>query len=256
MNTLFIGRHIVELPETSSTNTYAMKVLKEGNLTEGSLILAHEQTKGRGQYGNSWEAEKGKNLTFSLVIHPTFLSAEKQFYLSKITSLALLGMLTEFLPISQYDIEIKWPNDLLVNRSKIAGILIENILPATSGATGVLHHSVIGVGININQTAFSETKRPPTSLALLQEKETELKAVLERFCKHFEALYLSLKQGRFEQLNKLYLNNLFLFGKEASFKNGNEKFTATICGIEESGRLILKTGDKELKFNFKEIEFL
>ncbi|MFI5140988.1 MAG: biotin--[acetyl-CoA-carboxylase] ligase [Bacteroidia bacterium] len=128
MDTLFIGQHILELDAAESTNTYATNLIKEIQVAEGTIVFTHNQTKGRGQVGNTWQAETGKNLTFSMVLHPNFLAVEKQFYLSKITSLAVFGMLTEFLNTSLYDIKIKWPNDILVNDKKIAGILIENIL--------------------------------------------------------------------------------------------------------------------------------
>ncbi len=256
MNTLFTGRHIVELDTTPSTNTYAMQLLKQGNLTEGSLIKAIHQTQGRGQYGNNWQAESGKNLTFSLVMHPVFLATEKQFYLSKITSLAVLGMLTEFLPASQYDIQIKWPNDVLVNGDKIAGILIENILSASTGA-GRLQSSIIGVGINVNQVVFDATKRSAASLCLLLDKELDLNLVLERFCKHFEALYLSLKQNRFEHINKQYLLNLFQYNQTAAYSASNKNFNAKLIAVEESGLLVLETEEgKTLSFNFKEVQFL
>ena len=127
MNTLFVGQTMINLAETDSTNTYANNLLKQGLVNEGTVIITEHQTKGRGQMGNTWLAKKGENLTFSVVLHPVFLSADKQFYLSKITALAVFNTLTEFIDASQHDIKIKWPNDILVNKKKIAGILIEYI---------------------------------------------------------------------------------------------------------------------------------
>ncbi len=263
MNTLFTGQHIIELDETTSTNTHAMQLIKQGDVTEGIVIWAHFQSKGRGQYGNTWQAQRGKNLTFSLVIHPNFLTAEKQFYLSKICSLAVLSMLTDYLTASQYDIEIKWPNDILVNGQKIAGILIESILRGN-----FVQSSVIGVGLNINQQDFSafaktatadrgELKRSATSLSLLLKREFDIKTVLELFCKHFEALYLNLKQQHFERLNKLYLNNLYKFNQLSDYKTGTKNFTAKITNVEENGLLVLTDERGEMqKFNFKELKFL
>lgn len=251
MNTLFTGRHIIDLHEVASTNTYAMQLLKEGGLTEGTLIRAAHQSRGRGQYGNTWLSEPGKNLTFSLVVHPSTLSAGKQFFLSKITSLAVLGMLTEFLPASHYDIQIKWPNDLLVNGEKIAGILIENLVQGNN-----IQSAVIGVGINVNQVHFEPLKRKAVSMSLLLKKELDLQQVLERFCQHFEALYLALRQDRTETLNKQYLHNLYRQGQEGDFFAGGEKFRAKITGVEESGQLLLETAGGVRRFNFKEVEFL
>ncbi|MGZ3864817.1 MAG: biotin--[acetyl-CoA-carboxylase] ligase [Bacteroidia bacterium] len=252
MNTLFTGQHLIELTDTGSTNTHAMDLIRQGGVTEGTVVWALYQSSGRGQQGNTWVAEGGKNLTFSLVIHPTFLPADKQFYLSKITSLAVLGMLTEYLPASHYDIQIKWPNDVLVTKQKIAGILIESILRGVS-----VQSSVIGLGLNVNQQSFPELKRKATSLQILLNKEFELKAVLELFCRHFEALYLNLKQNKFERLNKLYLNNLYRYNEFATYKTGDKIFAAKLVNVEESGLLVLETTEKQLlKFNFKEVEFL
>lgn len=232
MNTLFIGQHLIELVETTSTNTHAMELIRQGGVAEGTVIWALYQSSGRGQQGNTWVAEKGKNLTFSLVIHPTFLAADKQFYLSKVTSLAVLGMLTEYLPASQYDIQIKWPNDVLVTNHKIAGILIESILRGNS-----VQSSVIGLGLNVNQGSFEGHKRQATSLKILLNKEFDLKIVLELFCRHFEALYLNLKQGKFERLNKLYLNNLYRYNEFANYKAGEKIFSAKLINVEETDYL-------------------
>jgi BirA family biotin operon repressor/biotin-[acetyl-CoA-carboxylase] ligase len=252
MNTLFTGKHTITLDEVSSTNTYAMELLKKGSLTEGTLISTFAQTGGRGQLGNAWEAEPGKNLTFSLVMQPRFVPATRQFYLSKITSLAVLGMLTEFLPASQYDIQIKWPNDVLVNGQKIAGILIENVLAGVN-----IQHSVIGVGININQGAFGVMKRKATSLQLLLGREVNVNEPLERFCKHFEALYLALKQGRHDTINRQYLHNLYRYNQTALYAVEGNTFEAKMVAVEEHGLLVLETKKGNLlKFNFKEIAFL
>jgi BirA family biotin operon repressor/biotin-[acetyl-CoA-carboxylase] ligase len=160
-------------------------------------------------------------------------------------------MLTEYLPASQYDIQIKWPNDILVNGQKIAGILIESVLRGSS-----VQSSVIGVGLNVNQQDFGEIKTA-TSLSILLKKEFDLKTVLELFCKHFEALYLNLKQQHFERLNKLYLNNLYKFNQVANYKAGDKKFIAKITGVEESGLLVLNDEEgKVQRFNFKELVFL
>lgn len=253
MDTLFTGRTIIDLHEVESTNTYAMEALRSQSLTEGTVVRAAHQTGGRGQYGNKWQSEAGKNLTFSLVMHPVFLSAGRQFYLSKVASLAVFGVLTEVLPASQYDIRIKWPNDVLVNGDKIAGILIENVL----GREGRLEHSVTGVGLNVNQASFGELKRSAISLAMLLGRELSGDALLARFCKHFEALYLGLKQGREAMLDRQYLLNLHGYGRELLYRAGGKEFYGRIKGVTPAGRLLLAAaGGEELEFEFKEIEFL
>jgi BirA family biotin operon repressor/biotin-[acetyl-CoA-carboxylase] ligase len=252
MDTLFIGQHILELDETESTNTYATNLIKEIQVAEGAVVFTHNQTKGRGQVGNTWQAESGKNLTFSLILHPNFLAVDKQFYLSKITSLAVYGMLTDFLNTSLYDIKVKWPNDILVNDKKIAGILIENVLRGN-----FLQSSVIGAGININQQNFSNVDKQATSLSILLQQSFELKEMLHSFCRHFEALYLSLKQGNFDKVSQAYFKQLYKFNEWAVYQAKEQKFTAKILKVEETGLLVLSTEQNEtLKFNFKEVQLI
>jgi len=252
MDTLFVGQHLFELDETESTNTYATNLIKELPVAEGSIVLTHNQTKGRGQVGNTWQAESCKNLTFSLILHPNFLAVDKQFYLSKITSLAVFGMLTDFLNPSLYDIKIKWPNDILVNNRKIAGILIENMLRAN-----FLQSSVIGVGININQQSFHNVDKQVTSLGILLQQDFDLKEMLHVFCKHFEALYLQLKQGNFNKISETYFKQLYKFDEFATYQAKEKTFTAKITHVEENGLLVLTTEHNEIaKFNFKEVTLL
>ncbi len=252
MDTLFVGQNMINLDETESTNTYATNLLKKIPVVDGTIVFTNKQTKGRGQVGNTWHAESGKNLTFSVVLHPGFLPADKQFYLSKITSLAVFNMLTEFLDISLYDIKIKWPNDILVNKKKIAGILIENIL-----RRNYLQSSVIGVGININQLNFAGINKQTTSLAVLLKKEFDVKELLHLFCKHFEAIYLTLKQANVTKITQTYLQQLYKFNQWANYKVNNQTFSAKIIQIEENGLLILTDQQNQtLKFNFKEVAFL
>ena len=149
METLFIGRNIIFLPQVNSTNSYAIEMLKNVNLAEGTLVHTAEQTEGRGQRGSVWKTEKTSNLTASLVLKPTFLDLKNQHYLYQISALACYDALAELLDSSQFDIKIKWPNDILVNKQKIAGILIENNISNTQ-----LSWSVVGVGFNVNQTIF------------------------------------------------------------------------------------------------------
>ena len=125
MQTLFIGKNLLFLHEVESTNTYAMNLLRNVNVIEGTIVYTDNQTKGRGQRGTVWSSNIGQNIISSIILKPTFLSIENSFYLSKITALAIYDVLTDILTSGQYDIKIKWPNDILVNQQKIAGILIE-----------------------------------------------------------------------------------------------------------------------------------
>ena len=126
METLFIGKNLLFLHDVESTNTYAMNLLRNVNVIEGTVIHTDNQTNGRGQRGALWTSNIAQNITSSIILKPTFLPIDNTFYLSKISALAVYDVLTDILPNSQYDTKIKWPNDILVNQQKIAGILIEN----------------------------------------------------------------------------------------------------------------------------------
>src|ERR1700741_5411456 len=171
METLFIGQNLVQLDAVASTNTYAMQLLKDVKVIEGTVITAENQTEGKGQRGNTWKAEPSMNLTFSVVLFPDFLSSSDHFYLSKITALALYDSLSELFDPSQHDIKIKWPNDILVNEEKIAGILIENVF-----RLGKLQQSVVGVGLNVNQEDFSALKNRATSVKNCVKQDQDKKA--------------------------------------------------------------------------------
>src|SRR5688572_4624485 len=159
--TPIIGNNILKLSAVDSTNTYAATLLKNQKPPEGLIIQALHQTAGRGQMGTNWHSIAGESLTFSVILTPDFLPAEKQFYLNMAISFGLY----EYLSVKGiHDGLIKWPNDLLVHRRKIAGILIENSIKGKA-----LQHSIVGIGININSAAaelpsvatslFSETGR-------------------------------------------------------------------------------------------------
>lgn len=250
MSTLFIGQNRVFLPETHSTNSYATELLKNVNVIEGTVVHTHNQTQGKGQRGNTWNAEPERNATFSLILKPTFLNSKNSFYLSKITALALYDVLTEILNISQFDIKIKWPNDMLVNRKKIAGVLIENSMNET------LNWSVIGIGLNVNQDDFG-TIRTATSLKLLNSTDYSVESVMDVLFIHFEKWYLKLKKGDFDAIDCAYRQHLFAIDTECEFEKGSVRFKATIEGVNESGLLVLKMNDGSLKnFDIKEVSFI
>ena len=251
MATLFIGQNKIFLPETESTNSYAIELLKNVNVIEGTVVYTHKQTHGKGQRGNLWIAEPERNATFSLILKPSFLNPKNSFYLSKICALTLHDVLTEILNTGQFDIKIKWPNDMLVNGKKIAGILIENSI-----SNDVLQWTVAGVGININQKLFDQIKAA-TSLCLLSQKETAVEDVMDRFYTHFEKWYLRLKKAELKLINETYHKVLFEMGKTNTFEKDAKRFKAKVIGVDESGLLILETEDGSVNnYDIKEITFI
>jgi BirA family biotin operon repressor/biotin-[acetyl-CoA-carboxylase] ligase len=251
METLFIGRNIIFLPQVNSTNSYAIEMLKNVNLIEGTVVHTAEQTEGRGQRGSAWTTEKESNLTASLVIKPTFLDLKKQHYLYQISALACYDALAEIIGISQFDIKIKWPNDIIVNKKKIAGILIENNI-----ANAHISWSVIGIGFNVNQTIFDEIFNA-TSLKMLLKKGFEISYVLELFCKHFEKHYLQLKNSKFDLIKSEYLKHFFRFNNWMDFEIDGEIKTLFVKGISDDGLLWLKdTNELSHYMDVKQVKWL
>lgn len=253
METLFIGKNSLFLHEVESTNTYAMNLLRNVNPIEGTIVYTDNQTHGKGQRGALWTSKIGQNITVSVVLKPQFLSLDKTFYLSKISALAVYDVLTDILTNSQYDIKIKWPNDILVNSRKIAGILIENNFNTHS-----IQYSVIGVGLNVNQDEFSDFERAATSLKVLLQKDFDRKMLLELLCQKLEKWYLKLKEQKFELIDETYLKYLFGINHILSFENLDKTvFEGKIVGISKAGKLRIKFSNSEVnEFDIKEVKFL
>ncbi|MBA2611293.1 MAG: biotin--[acetyl-CoA-carboxylase] ligase [Bacteroidetes bacterium] len=251
METLFIGRNLIFLPLVNSTNSYAIEMLKNVNLAEGTVVHAAEQTNGRGQRGSLWIAEKTSNLTASLIIKPTFLQLKNQHYLYQIAALACYDALAELLDSSQFDIKIKWPNDILVNKQKIAGILIENNVINTQ-----LSWSVVGLGLNINQTIFDELFNA-TSLKVLLNKHFEVNELLGLFCKYFEKYYLELKNNKVNGIKENYLKHFFRLNNWMDFEIEGVAQTMFVQGVSEEGLLWLKNKhEQSYFFDVKQVKWL
>lgn len=253
METLFIGKNSLFLHEVESTNTYAMNLLRNVNSIEGTVVYTDNQTAGRGQRGSVWSSKIGQNITTSIILKPQFLSPSNTFYLSKISALAVYDVLTDILPNSQYDIKIKWPNDIIVDRKKIAGILIEN-----NFSTNAVLHSVIGVGFNVNQEEFGDFERVATSLKMLENKEFNRNEVMNMLFWKLEKWYLKLKEHKMEVIDQYYLNYLFGLNEILSFENiDKNRFEAKLIGVSKSGKLKLELNNDDFKeFDIKEVKFL
>jgi BirA family transcriptional regulator, biotin operon repressor / biotin---[acetyl-CoA-carboxylase] ligase len=251
METLFVGRNIIFLPEIDSTNSYAINLLKNVKVSEGSIIHAANHTAGRGQRGNAWNALPNENLTVSVILKPSFLKLNEQFTLYQISALACYDLMTEILNTSQFDIKIKWPNDVLVNNRKIAGILIENIIQQDK-----INWSVLGIGINVNQTEF-ENRINASSLKIISGKEYKIDQIIERLCSHIEKYYLMLKSGKLSQISEQYLNCFYKLNEWHDFEIAGEKRNLKIIGTSNSGLLLLedKNGEKR-EFDLKEVKWM
>ena len=251
--TLFVGQQRCFLPVCHSTNTVAAELLESTPAAEGTVVIAAHQTQGRGQRGNTWQAEPAQNLTFSLVLKPGFLSAAQQFRLNIAVSLAVHDFLDSRLPGG--GLRIKWPNDIYWQNLKMGGILIENAIQGTN-----LSHSIIGIGLNINQLTFPGNLRA-TSLLLASpaaegEDGYDLEILLNALLESLEKRYLQLRGGGFAGLERYYLETMYGFGQTRTFRSGGHDFEGVIAGIDETGRLAVRKGNETRHFSFKEIEFV
>ncbi|MCF8464570.1 MAG: biotin--[acetyl-CoA-carboxylase] ligase [Flavobacteriales bacterium] len=229
---LFIGSTIIRLERVDSSNNYARTHVRDKMPIEGTVIVVGEQTAGRGQRSNSWVTEPKKNLTCSFILRPVFLAAKDQFLLSAAVALAVSDTVFELLPDKA--VEIKWPNDVLVDGKKIAGILIENTLRGIN-----LENSIIGIGLNVNQVEFPSGINA-TSVQLISEQETDLETVLQLLNSYLEKYYLQLREGRFEHILHQLNTNLFGVGNDRNLTVNGTLETVSIIGVRHTGELELE----------------
>jgi BirA family biotin operon repressor/biotin-[acetyl-CoA-carboxylase] ligase len=248
--TLFIGNHIVRLGEVDSTNTFTMGLLRGADIAEGAVVTAKIQTSGRGQRGNSWFSEPGKNITCSILLKPVFLGVTRQFDLTRAVALGISDLLTDLLPGTQ--VHIKWPNDIIADGKKVAGILIENIVNGEQ-----LSASVVGIGMNVNQSNFGGDAPHAISVFQLTGKEFEIENAMQHLFSHIEARYLQLRAGQNAKLREDYHARLFKLGVMSRYTDFKTIFDATLENISEEGMLCLRDGDGlERRFGFKEVGLL
>jgi len=239
---------LIHIPEVKSTNLHASALLSGNVYQTPFLIYTNFQLKGKGQGENTWHSEQGKNLLCSIAVEPLKLKIEDNFYLSKLTTLALFSMLNKLLS----GLNIKWPNDILVDDKKIGGILIENTL---QGA--FVKSSIIGIGLNVNQTKFPGFTPPATSMKLLTNNDFKIPGILEELLVNFSKWYSYMENGDTEKIDESYIRHLFRFNQMASFKINDEVVRGKISKVQNNGRIVLDYEDgRKGDFGFKEIAFL
>lgn len=236
---------IVFLKSVDSTNNYANTLLAENQQITERVISAFEQTNGRGQTTNKWASAQGQNLTFSLILDSGFLPAEKQFSLSQVIALAIIDLLNSI----HIEAVIKWPNDILVERKKISGILIENSVMGKQ-----LHSSVIGIGLNVNQNDFSQLEIPATSIRNVTTYNYDCKKLLNKLLDSLHQRIDILKKQYFDAIQKEYLRYLFQYNEVALYKSMEDTFEAKIIGVSGFGELILETKNEVKKYMIQEIK--
>lgn len=251
MNCLELKDLIQQIDETDSTNNLLSHRCQVEKVPEFTTIWAEKQTSGKGQRGNAWESESGKNLTFSIVLYPASINARKQFILSMMISLAIHDVLSLY----TNDISIKWPNDIYWKDKKICGILIENELQGSE-----ISQSVIGIGININQTAFRSLAPNPVSLKLITAQDYDREMLLQQILNTIYLYYEEIKRDKektFDQFHQHYMGHLYLRERTALFHDANGIFRARIVSTEPDGHLLLEDETGMIRrYAFKEVQYI
>lgn len=238
-NTLFIGKVLHYLDITDSTNEYAKLLLANSKPIHGTVILSYNQTRGRGQYGRIWENVSKGSMAYSLLLKDRNTPVRNQYILNKAIALGTVNCISRLLP-DESDAKIKWPNDIMVNDRKIAGILIENNFRGE-----IISSSIVGIGINIGQNEFPENLPYATSLRLSGDFCSEPDKVVEVLSLELEKCLIAFYKGQFKKINDGYEQKIWKLGEGANFTSEEgTNFSAIIRGVDEEGRIELEQAGK------------
>ncbi|MES2238822.1 MAG: biotin--[acetyl-CoA-carboxylase] ligase [Bacteroidota bacterium] len=239
---------LIKLDAIDSTNDFLKALAVTQELENFTVVTAENQTKGKGQMGAIWNSEKSKNLIMSIFVKDLLVSADGIYNLNIATALAVVQVLKTFeIP----DLRIKWPNDIMSANFKIAGILIENSFKSDGTIS-----SIIGIGLNVNQTNFDNLPKASSMAAVANrifDKDELVVLIVERLKAN-----LLLLDSNVQDLWKEYLNVLFKIGVPMPFKTETEKaFMGIIQGVSLMGKLIiLLEDDNVVEYGVKEIQML
>lgn len=247
-----IGFPFVELQSIDSTNNYARNLLHEGLAQHGMAIYAHEQLAGKGQRGKIWSSDKGSNVILSLIVNPQSLVLSQQFQLSVCVALSVHEL---FMKFAGADTKIKWPNDLYWQDRKAGGILIESVVGSRELSISSWDWSIIGIGININQTAFPSYLSNPVSLKQITGENFDAVLLAKELCMIMNQKFDELMNSGFENLYAQYLIHLYKINTTVKLRKDNRVFEAIIKGVNRAGQLVVYHSIEE-EFNFGDVEWV
>lgn len=239
----------IYLPECPSTNLFAMEQLEREDLAEGTYIYTDRQTAGRGQLGNRWESAPYQNITASIVLYPTFLPVQRQFWLNIIAALAVYDFACEY--IGNQGLFIKWANDLLYKSKKLSGILVQTLWQQGIRA------AVVGIGFNVNQLHFEHAPNA-VSLHQITGRYYPLWQMHMNLKSHLMHYYHQLRQGSQDELQARYLSRLWQLHQKARYRDREGIFEGVVQGIDSYGRLVVEklNNHQHYTYDVKQIEFL
>lgn len=240
----------INLQEVDSTNEYLRNYANSAEDAKDmiTVVTAEYQTAGKGQGKNTWESNHGDNLLFSILCHPTYVPANRQFLLSQAITLAIRDALRMYIG----EVAIKWPNDIYWHDHKLGGILIQ----CTLSGSGI-KDCIIGVGLDVNQKEFENLTKNPISLYQITHREINreelLHSIMDDFCHYLHML----EMGERDSIALDYLHTLYRRYGFHQYRDADGEFMARLVTIEPTGRLVLKDEDGMLRsYAFKEVKFL
>ena len=234
--------------ELDSTNAYLQRLQSERDIRNW-VVSTDEQTAGKGMGSNGWESEAEKNLTFSLALDMSFLPAERQFLLSEAVALGLYEALIPLIPVEK--LHIKWPNDIFYENRKLVGILINSTIKAN-----MMDVSIIGIGLNVNQTQFQDWPTHPISMKMITGVSYDLQPLLEHMAKSVAEQMERLKNNA-PEIEQDYLKKLFRYRTWADYEVDGKTLRLFMTGIDKFGRLqLVDEAQQSYCFEIKEIKFV
>jgi BirA family transcriptional regulator, biotin operon repressor / biotin---[acetyl-CoA-carboxylase] ligase len=241
-----IGSPFIELQQVDSTNNYATGLVHAGMAQEGTVVFAHEQTRGKGQRNKTWKAQKGANIIMSAVVQPRPLPLSRAFLFSMATANALHRF---FSPYAGSETKVKWPNDLYWRDRKAGGILIENIIMGSEW-----NYAIVGLGININQVEFPGLKTRAVSLRQITGREFDVLELARELCHHLQQSY-ALLESYPEVIRDEYHRNLYKLNEPVRLRQNSRVFETTIKGVTPLGDLVTFSTVEE-RFSMGEVEWV
>ncbi len=238
---------IIRLEEVDSTNRY-LREYHEEDESEMVVAVADFQTAGKGQGAHTWESESGKNLLFSIKVHPSWVPVRSQFVLSMAEALALKDALDSYVD----GITLKWPNDVYWNDKKISGTLIE-----TSVDSRGIKTCIFGTGINVNQTTFLSDAPNPVSLAQILGHEVDREELLQKVLDAFTKYYELLRRADYQDVSGIYHLSLYRRKGYHWYEDADGKFEGAFVEVEDDGHLILHDKKGIIRsYAFGELKYL
>ncbi|WP_236969745.1 biotin--[acetyl-CoA-carboxylase] ligase [Membranihabitans marinus] len=232
-----------------STNQYCTELIAKSNPLPFTVISTDFQSNGVGQIGSKWISNIGENVLMSIILYPDFINANESFKLHFLTSLSCVEVLRQY--IDDDRIQIKWPNDILVDRKKIVGMLIKNTFSGHS-----IKNAIVGIGLNVNQTDFDQYLFSATSIASIIGRPLEVDTIRLEILENIKKFFELLKSNH--SLKELYLHSLYGYDELFNFFDLIDQTykVGKITDVLRDGRLIVDVAGSEVKYEFKQIKFL